>query len=122
MLAASGFHAMHHGNRVGVADVGHQHADQAGTPAFQAARHLVRPVAEFGYRLLDALGRGLGEQGTVVTDETRDAGLGHLGVFGDVEHGDAAALGGGKVVHGLKPCYWIYRVSVRCEVALKPVS
>jgi hypothetical protein len=27
-------------------------------------------------------------------------------MFGDVEHGDAAALGGGKVVHGGGPCYW----------------
>jgi hypothetical protein len=40
-------------------------------------------------------------------------------VFGDVEHGDAAALGGGEIVHGLKPSYWIYQV--KCQ-ALKPVS
>jgi hypothetical protein len=25
-------------------------------------------------------------------------------VFGDVEHGHAAALGGGEVVHGIGPC------------------
>jgi hypothetical protein len=38
-------------------------------------------------------------------------------VFGHVEHGHAAALGGGEVVHGFQPCYW----SV-CRLALKPVS
>ncbi|WP_177333662.1 hypothetical protein [Pseudomonas sp. RIT-PI-q] len=41
-------------------------------------------------------------------------------MFGHVEHGHAAALGGGEVVHGLKPSYWIYKV--RAEPALKPVS
>jgi hypothetical protein len=40
-------------------------------------------------------------------------------MFGHVEHGHAAALGGGKIVHGLKPSYWIYKVE---RMALKPVS
>ncbi len=31
-----------------------------------------------------------------------------LAVFGHVEHGHAAALGGGEIVHGLEPSYWIY--------------
>jgi hypothetical protein len=41
-------------------------------------------------------------------------------VFGDVEHGHAAALGGGEIVHGGGPYYWCCRES-GCEV-LKPVS
>jgi hypothetical protein len=40
-------------------------------------------------------------------------------MFGHVEHGHAAALGGGEIVHGLKPSYWIYKVE---RLALKPVS
>ncbi|GAB6403388.1 hypothetical protein PMHK_08150 [Pseudomonas sp. MHK4] len=40
-------------------------------------------------------------------------------MFGHVEHGHAAALGGGKIVHGQKPFYWIYKVE---RLALKPVS
>jgi hypothetical protein len=42
-------------------------------------------------------------------------------VFGHVKHGDAAALGGGEIVHGLKPSYWIYQVYAFVK-ALKPVS
>jgi hypothetical protein len=42
-------------------------------------------------------------------------------VFGHVEHGHAAALGGGEIVHGLKPSYWIYKACA-LEIALKPVS
>jgi hypothetical protein len=38
-------------------------------------------------------------------------------MFGDVEHGDAAALGSGEVVHGFQPCYWSL-----CRLAMKPVS
>jgi hypothetical protein len=38
-------------------------------------------------------------------------------MFGDVEHGHAAALGGGEVVHGFQPCYWSL-----CRPAMKPVS
>lgn len=91
---------MHHGNRIRVTDIGHQHADQAGSPAFQTAGHLVRAIAEFGDCLLDAQRSGIREQGAVIADEARDAGFGDAGVFGDVEHGDAAALGGGEVVHG----------------------
>ena len=81
-------------------------------PAFQATGHLVGAVTEFINRLLDAPGNGIGEQGAVIADEARDAGLGHASAFGDVKHGHAAALGGGEVVHGLKPCYWIYRLNV----------
>jgi hypothetical protein len=28
-------------------------------------------------------------------------------VFGNVEHGDAAALGGGEIVHGDGPCFYV---------------
>jgi len=40
-------------------------------------------------------------------------------VFGHVEHGHAAALGGGEIVHGYKPSYWIYKFE---RMVLKPVS
>ncbi|MCY1362082.1 hypothetical protein D9M69_487820 [compost metagenome] len=110
VLTAGGFHPVHHGNRIWVTDIGHQHADQAGAPAFQATGHLVRAITQFGNGLFDALGNGIGEQGAVFADEPRNAGLGDLGVFGHVEHGHAAALGGGEIVHDLKPSYWIYRV------------
>ncbi|MNP25246.1 hypothetical protein D3C76_1180440 [compost metagenome] len=69
VLTAGGFHAVHHGNRIGVADIGHQHADQAGTPALQAAGHLVRAIAQLGDGLFDALGDGIGEQCAIVADE-----------------------------------------------------
>jgi hypothetical protein len=42
-------------------------------------------------------------------------------MFGDIKHGHAAALGGGEIVHGLKPSYWSYKVRA-FEIALKPVS
>ncbi|MNS52822.1 hypothetical protein D3C72_855510 [compost metagenome] len=98
--SAGGFHPVHHGNRIRVTNIGHQHADQARTSAFQTTGHLVRAIAEFGNGLLDAQGNGIGEQGAIIANEARDAGLGHAGALGDVEHGYTAALGGGVDVHG----------------------
>jgi hypothetical protein len=43
-------------------------------------------------------------------------------VFGHVEHGHAAALGGGEVVHGLKPFLLDLSGQVHLNAALKPVS
>ena len=47
-------------------------------------------------RLFDAQGDGIGEQGAVIADKARHAGLGYARALGDVEHGHAAALGGGE--------------------------
>ncbi len=96
---------MHHGNRIGVTDIGDEHADQPSAPAFQAAGHLVGAVTEFINRLLDAPGNGIGEQRAVFADEARDAGLGYTSAFGNIKHGHAAALGGGEVVQWVRPYF-----------------
>ena len=69
VLTAGGFHPMHHGNRIRVADVGDQHADQAGSSTFQAASHLVRAIAQFGNRLFDAQRNRIGQQGAILADK-----------------------------------------------------
>ncbi len=107
VLAAGGFDAVHHGNGIGVADIGHQHADQTRAAAFQTTGHLVGAVAELIDGLLDAQGDGVGEQGAVVADKARHAGFGHAGALGDVKHGHAAALGGRETVHGHRPSIFI---------------
>ena len=94
VLAAGGFDAMHHRDGIGVADISHQHTDQARASTFEAAGHLVGAITEFVDGLFDAQGDGIGEQGAVIADKARDAGLGHASALGDVEHGHAAALGG----------------------------
>jgi len=96
VLAAGGFDAMHHRNGIGVADIRHQHADQARAPTLEATGHLVGAIAEFVDGLFNAQGDGIGEQRAVIADKARHAGLGHTGALGDVEHGHAAALGGGE--------------------------
>ncbi|KWV71576.1 hypothetical protein PFL603g_04875 [Pseudomonas fluorescens] len=96
VLAARGFDAVHHGNGVGVADIRHQHADQARAPTLEATGHLVGAITKFVDGLFDAQGDGIGEQGAVIADKARHAGLGYARALGDVEHGHAAALGGGE--------------------------
>ncbi|MNT27964.1 hypothetical protein D3C72_1636180 [compost metagenome] len=63
MLLASRFHALQHGHRVGIEHVRHDHADQARASPLEAARHLVRLVAEArdgaGDLLADVLGQGI---------------------------------------------------------------
>ncbi|KWV86461.1 hypothetical protein PFLmoz3_03894 [Pseudomonas fluorescens] len=112
VLTAGGFDAVHHGDGIGVADIGHQHADQSRAATFQTTGHLVGAVAELFDGLLDAQRDRVGEQGAVIADKTRHAGFGHAGALGDVEHGDTGALGGGKRSHGRGP--FLFEVGHGC--------
>ena len=96
VLAAGGFDAVHHRDGIRVADISHQHTDQARASTFETAGHLVGAITEFVDGLFDAQGDGIGEQGAVIADKARHAGFGYSGALGDVLHGHAAALGGGE--------------------------
>ena len=121
VLAAGGFNAMHHRNRIGVANIGHQHADQPGTAALKAAGHLIGAIAELVDGLLDTFSDGRGQQGPVFTDKARHAGLGDASALGNIKHGHAGALGCRKTVHGLKPFIGVIAGGFD-QRAMKPVS
>jgi len=112
VLAAGGFDAVHHGNGIGVADIGDEHADQACAPTFEATGHLVGAVAKLVDGLLNAQGDGVGEQGAVVADKTRHAGFRNAGSLCHIKHGHAATLGGGKRSHGQRP-FLLYALGLR---------
>ncbi|MDT4882519.1 hypothetical protein FQZ97_1184720 [compost metagenome] len=98
MLPAGGFHALHHGHRVGVEDIRHQHADQPRLAALQAPGHLVRPVAQARDDLFDAPRGGVGQQ-LAITDVAGHRGLGYASGPRHFTDGDPLPGGGRHVGH-----------------------